>query len=383
MKVEFDADRRDLLAAVAGRRGEIVDRVMARVQVIGDGTRATDAEYLEGVRRAVETAIDHTIAASAGPEDRPPSVPSAVLAQARLAARRRTPLETVLRRYLAGHAVLGDFVAEEAERLAVTPAMLRRVLRIQAAETDRVLAAISTTYRQEAHSARPLSGDRRRTARVRRLLDGELLDPSGLEYDLDRWHVGMVSRGPAAAGGLPVHPDAARLVVPGDADGFVWAWLGFRERPDPFVIAMTPSSDSGECQRTGVGEPAHGRSGWRLTHQQAHAALSVAIRSDETVTRYADVALLAAALRDELLATSLRSLYLEPLGGDKDDGEVLRATLRAYLEAERNASSAAAALGVSRNTVTNRLRAIETKLGHLRPSILSNVAVALQLSELV
>jgi hypothetical protein len=385
MKMESDSSRADLVAAVAARRPEIVERVLARIRAIGYARGTADAEYLEGLRRAVDTAIGHTIEAAAGAEDdRPLQIPPAILAQSRLAARRRTPLETVLRRYLAGHAVLGDLVAEEAEGRAVPPALLRRVLRAQAAETDRVLAVISTTYRQEAESSRPVSGDRRRTARVRRLLDGELLDPAGLGYDLERWHVGMVARGPAASealAALTAHRDATRLIVPGD-DGLLWAWLGLRDRPDPLATAPTPPEDLVEGPRVGVGEPTRGHPGWRLTHEQAHAALSVAIRGGEAVVRYADVALLAAALRDELLAASLRSLYLEPLEADGGNGEVLRLTLRAYLDADRNVSSAAAALGVSRNTVTNRLRTIEMRIGHLRPSVSGDLALALQLDAL-
>jgi hypothetical protein len=284
MRVEPDASRHDLLEAVEGRRREIVERVFVRVQSIGEANGIVDAEYLQGVRRAVETAVAHTIEASAAPEDRPRSVPAAVLAQARLAARSRTPLETVLRRYHAGHAVLGDYVAEEAERQGVDAALLRQVLRAQAAETDRVLAAISSTYREEADSARPLSSDRRRALHVRRLLDGELLDPSGLGYELDRWHVGMVAPAATGSDGFIAHPDAARLVVSGN-DDLVWGWLGFRERPDPGLEAPCPAADPGERRRVGVGEPAFGRSGWRLTHEQARAALAVAIRGDAAVIR--------------------------------------------------------------------------------------------------
>lgn len=384
MKMESDSSRKELVAAVAARRPEILERVLARIRAIGYARGTADAEYLEGLRRAVETAIAHTIEAAAGAEDdQPLQIPPAILAQSRLAARRGTPLETVLRRYLAGHAVLGDLVAEEAERRAVPPALLRRVLRAQAAETDRVLAVISTTYRQEAEAARPVSGDRRRTARVRRLLDGELLDPVGFGYDLERWHVGMVARGPAAGealAALTTYADATRLIVPGD-DGLLWAWLGFRDRPDPLATTCTPPVIPVDGPRVGIGEPARGHPGWRLTHEQAHAALSVAPRGGDPVARYADVALLAAALRDELLAASLRTLYLDPLEADGGNGEVLRGTLRAYLDADRNVSSAAAALGVNRNTVTNRLRAIEMRIGHLRPSVLGSLSIALQLAD--
>jgi DNA-binding PucR family transcriptional regulator len=132
----------------------------------------------------------------------------------------------------------------------------------------------------------------------------------------------------------------------------------------------------------GVGEPLFGRTGWRLTHEQARAALFVAERSSEQIVRYADVAVLASALKDELLTTSLKAIYLDPLEETRGEAGVLRDTLRAYFVADRSASSTAAALGVSRNTVTNRIRSIEQRIGHLRPSRAADLSLALRLDEL-
>ncbi len=112
-----------------------------------------------------------------------------------------------------------------------------------------------------------------------------------------------------------------------------------------------------------IGEPAAGLAGWRLTHRQARAALAVAVRGRRPVVRYADVAILATVLRDDLLAGSLRRLYLEPLEDRRDRGETLRRTLRAWFAAGRNVSMAAAALGVSRQAVARRLRAAEERIG--------------------
>jgi DNA-binding PucR family transcriptional regulator len=119
--------------------------------------------------------------------------------------------------------------------------------------------------------------------------------------------------------------------------------------------------------------------GWRLTHRQARAALPIARQSQEPAVRYGDVALIASVLQDELLVRSLRQLYLEPLAEERDGGEVLRKTLRAYFEAERNVSSAAAALGVTRKTVTNRLGVVEECLDRPLGSCSAEVEVALLL----
>jgi DNA-binding PucR family transcriptional regulator len=60
---------------------------------------------------------------------------------------------------------------------------------------------------------------------------------------------------------------------------------------------------------------------------------------------------------------------------------VLRQTLRAYFAAERNASSAAAALGVARHTIENRLRKIEERLDRRLSTCLAELEVALRVEE--
>ena len=57
-------------------------------------------------------------------------------------------------------------------------------------------------------------------------------------------------------------------------------------------------------------------------------------------------------------------------------------TLRAYLAADRNATSAAAALGVNRNTIAERLRAIEATLGRPLSACGPELEAALRLAEL-
>jgi PucR C-terminal helix-turn-helix domain/GGDEF-like domain len=373
-----------LFAAIAARRAEIGDAVLARVQAIGGRRQAADPEYLEGLRLAVDVAIDHTIEASRRGGEWPLAIPDEVLGQARLAARRRVPLETVLRRYLAGHSVLADYMAEEAARLQMSPSELRYVLRSSAAETDRMLAEICSAYDSALNTPRFPSGEQRRAQWVRRLLAGELLDLSGLEYDLDRFHVGIVIRGSGAeqaVADLVGTLGATRLWIVGD-DELFWAWIGRHERPDVDRIRASLVASTGPDLRVGIGEASPAGSGWRLTHQQARAALSVADRSETQVARYADVALLASAMKDELLTTSLQALYLDPLEEDRADGKVLQDTLHAYLDADRSTTSAAAALGVTRNTVTNRIRAVEARIGHLRPTLIGDIALALRLAEL-
>jgi DNA-binding PucR family transcriptional regulator len=91
--------------------------------------------------------------------------------------------------------------------------------------------------------------------------------------------------------------------------------------------------------------------------------------------------LVAAIARDDLIESSLRQLYLVPLEGTRDGGRIARETLRAYFATERNISSTAAALGVDRGTVRNRIRMIEELLGRSLQASAADLEIALRLDE--
>ena len=243
-------------------------------------------------------------------------------------------------------------------------------------------------------------------ARVRGLLEHGLLgagepdhgggeDPGrDLDYALDGWHVGVIAVG--AQSGWVVRELAervgCRLLCVERGEDSVWAWLGADGR---FALAAVERllAGGGIARRESrpavgegllfaFGEPARGFRGWRLTHRQAQAALLVARRRPRPCTRYGDVALLASALKDELLAGTLLDVYLAPLQDARNNGAVLRQTLRSYLATERSVSSTAAALGVVRKTVANRLRTIEERLGRTLHPFPAELEIALLLDEL-
>jgi len=207
----------------------------------------------------------------------------------------------------------------------------------------------------------------------------------------------------AGAGAAPAVRELAlradrRLLSVAQGEQSMWAWLGGRERFAVGEIERVIDSGShppgshppeGASFPEGVvlaiGEPGWGIEGWRATHQQAQAALVVALRRRESrpaATRYADVALLASALKDGLLGRALLEVYIAPLEDSRGSGPGLLLTLRAYLASECNASSAAAALGVARRTVENRLRTIEERLGRTLHPCPAEIEVALELDEL-
>jgi hypothetical protein len=378
----FKRARMEISTRLRARRSEIEQTVLTRVFAL-DPDAAVEADYVDGLRVAVSAALAYGVAAIEWGEDMAPPIPAALLAQARVAARSGVNIDTVLRRYLAGYTLLGDFLIGEAEQGGVLQGTyLQSVLRLQAAVFDRVIAAVSEEYGREMQKLS--SPEQRRVGRVERLLAGEPLDASELAYEFDAHHLGAIAVGPIdteAFRRMARALDRSLLVVR-CGEGAAWAWLGGRCRVDPVEIEHFVSEDWPSDVQLAVGEPGYGPFGWRLTHQQAKAAMAIATRRPKNFVRYSDAALLASIVRDDLLVNSLRKLYLDPLTGSRDGGAVLRETLRAYFGARRNVSSTAAALGVSRRTVANRMRVIEERLGPALNADSAEMEIALQLYEL-
>jgi hypothetical protein len=372
---------------VRARRVELVDEIFARVR---EGAYSSvggeDAEYVVGLRNAVHAAVEHGLARiEVGGQEGAEVIPAAALVQARRAAQAGVSLDTVLRRYVLGSTLMGDFLMQEAEDsdFVGQGLVLRDVLKAQAATLDRLMSAITGEYTRELERA-GRSPERRRAERVQRLLAGAPGEQAELDYELDGWHLGLIAIGADPAESLRHVAGALgnRLLWVSRGEDTVWGWLGGQRPPLAREVERAFECDGAVEISLAIGEPGRGVEGWRLTHRQAQAALRVALQSSRGFTRYADVALLASVLNDEALARSLVEIYLAPLGALENGGGVLRKTLRAYFAAEHNASSAASALGVTRHTVQNRLRAIEEKLGQSLRTRQAELEVALRLEEL-
>ena len=376
--------RAELAERLRQRRGEIEQEVLTRVNAIADSSAAADPAYVQGLRGAVEAALDFSIAAVEQPGEREPPIPVALLAQARSAARNGVSLDTVLRRYFGGYSLLSYFLVEEAGKEALLGgAELQQVLARQAGILDRFLRAVSEEHARESE-ALASSSTQHQARRIERLLAGEIVDTSAIGYEFDGWHLGLIAAGPDAqealrelARALGLNP----LLLKRD-EGAVWAWLGARRRPDSSLAKASAEAGWPAEALLAIGEPGEGIAGWRLTHRQAAAALPLARRSPAAVVRYAEVALLASTLQDDLLVTSLRRLYLEPLEAERDGGKALRQTLRAYFAAERNVSSTAMALGVHWQTIKNRLKTVEERVGRPLMSCASALELALALESI-
>jgi hypothetical protein len=374
--------RVDLVERLRARSTEIEEAIFSRVQALSDPAENEDAEYSAGLRATVAEAVAYALVSIEQGEDWTEPIPSPVALQARRAARNGIGLDTVLRRYAAGDRLLAEFITEEGSDLP-NP-MLRQVLRAQGPQVDRMMAAVAAEYMGEMELMRR-SPSQRLAERVQRLLAGDSpLDAAELEYEFEAWHVGLVvngARADVAARTLGAGLSRQVLVVL-RGDDSAWAWLGGQDRLSVADIDRYLSAGVLGEVSLAVGEPRYGLEGWRLTHDEAHAARRVMLRRPQPLTRASDVILLSAVLSDDSLARSLRQTYLAPLDDHGDSGFELRETLRAYFTAGFNAATAAAALEVDRHTVQRRLRKAESAIGSLLQTCHAELSVALRLEEL-
>lgn len=372
----------DVHMRLQARRAEIESVVRTRVLSLVE-TEALSPEYLDGLAATIPAALTYGLSVIERGEAAAATWPPVLLTQARLAARTGVSLHAVLHRYFVGYTLLADFLVEEAERgEGLGDRQLQRLLRAQALALDRVLGVVKAEYDRERSGE--FSAPRERAAeRVERLLAGESIDISDLGYELDSHHLGVLAKGDGAA--EAIHASSAalerNLLFLRRAETNVWAWLGGSSPLDPNELRSQLSRSSSDFSLA-IGEPGEGVAGWRRTHDQARAALRVALSGRRKVVRYADVALVASALGDDLLTTSLRNLYLAPLQGTHDGGATAYETLRAYFHGDCNVASTASALGVKRHTVTNRLRRIEEQLSRTLRNCAAEVDLAMRVEEL-
>lgn len=378
------AEARPLIGAhLRGRKGEIEQELLAQVDAFSRDD-SVDPEYALGLRDSVSIALEYGFQCIESSELSAPPVPTPLYAQARLAARNGVELDTVLGRYFQGYTLLEAFVEEAAEAHGLVGSMAsREIRRVSSALVRRLIGEIGEQYKDEVRK-QASSPESTRIKQVRELLDGKPIDTTRFNYDFGSFHVGLVAKGPGVARamkGLGEALDCISMVFePPDAP--TWAWLGRRTPPDISSMEELVSKHWPAESALAVGEIGKGLAGWRLTHHQASAGLLVSLKRSGGFFRYGDDPILAALLQDNLFAESLRQMYLVPLSKERDGGKKLIKTLRAYCVAKHNGASAAKALKVTRQTVMNRLRTVEDKLGRPLSGCMAELEAALRLDRL-
>lgn len=373
-----------IVRGLRARRSEIDQAIGARIHAsVPHPVGLDDPDYEVGLHEAIAAVVDYSLEAiEQGPGWSGP-VPRAAATQARRAARAGVNLGTIQRRYIVGHCEFGEFVTQETERAGFlnNGEVVHHLRRIQEALLEHSAAAVEREYSHEQESI----GGSRRSEIVQRLLSGEsveLAELAELDYEIDTyWHLGLIASGSGIEKiiwDLKGRYGCKCLCV--SLNSRVCAWLGMQEAPTSNGEHLSTTGDA-ELS-VAVGEPGKGLEGFRLTHHQARAAFSVALRRPKRVAWYADTRLLAAALQNETLARSLTQRYLRPLSTQRDGGAKLRRTLRIYIDLECNATSAAHGLRVGRHTVESRVHTAERLIGATLRDCLPELDVALRLGEL-
>lgn len=375
--------REALADALESRFAEVEAAVLTKVHAISIDPDDVAPEYAVGLRAAVPEGIRFAIAALRSDDATLPPPPQRLGLQARLAARHHVGIENVMRRYIAGCWELGGFLLEALEQfprlgrseLAGLPAPLPAAL-------DRLMEFVGEEFRAARTEAVPRS--QRRLDHVSRLLAGESVSMRDLHYPFDYHHLGLVSEGidsPRAIQALAGALDGQLLLVKASPE-VCWAWIARRSTPGHELMQEALRHTWCEDIPLGVGLASKGVAGWRRTHKEARVAFAYAVQGHCSPTSYSDIALAHSIQSDPLYCSALHTLYIAPLSAARDRGEHLRDTLRAYFASNRNAASAAAALGVARQTVASRLRAAEELLDCSLIEKATEVELALKLEDL-
>jgi hypothetical protein len=376
---DLDAVRAALLVRLRPRAEEVRDAMVAAALEI-EPRVGTDPAGIAGLTAAASATVELIEELIEQGMDWTPRLPEAVTAQARYLARSGVALDAVMRGHYATTSVCLEFATAEIAELPA--ATLPYLIEIQSEHGDYLMGAVSAAYEDELARLESLPGTRRLEERIERLLAGGPGDGTGLDYDFESWHLGLIAVGPDAESALRRLAErlGCRLLFLPRAAETAWAWLG-SARPVAFgELARSLAAMPGTGVTLATGEAREGIAGWRLTHREAQTAAEVARSRPRPLTRCADVVLLAATVRDKELAAMLVDLYLGPLAARKDR-EVLLRTLRDYYATDCNAASAAASLGVDRQTVRRRLARVEEAIGRRLDGCRVEMEMALRVEE--
>ncbi|MER6346595.1 PucR family transcriptional regulator [Streptomyces sp. NPDC001595] len=352
-----------------------------------------DAPF-ETLRMGTEAATLHALMLLADPSTEA-AVPEESLRGDREFARRRIPLDKVLRGIRVAHAALTRSLMTGCQEL-VPPGELarefRRVSELLFGYMDTFSSHMTAEYLAE-HDRWTTSGAAAREETVRLLLAGEpvrqdtaaqVLDHSleGRQLAVIAWCDTLRAEATsdlqaAAAELLHRRGCSSALVVPVGGTT-VWAWGS----PHTHQSAPRRSEQTFPADlRFACGSVREGLAGFRQSHEDARHAQRVGRlnpRGTGQLVDHQDVEM-AALLSTDLPA--LRRFVSDELGAlaaDTPHADRLRETVRRYLRHERSLTVAAAQLHVARNTVTYRVKRAQELLGHDLAARLPELMAALE-----
>ena len=368
------------------------EQIVARIAADADaGQDELVEQLLERMREATpELFADHAIANEmrlvteasvarvqrilADPEHTVLATPAATLDFAQVSARFGLPLVSLIEACRMAQVVTSDWwrhrlESEPEDRETIAEAIESTSTRI-GQFIDLVVAASREAYATDWEGGLAT----RRMRLVQRILAEQPVDPEEaarvLNYPLHVTHTAAILWADDPHDQVPAPEDVAselgaalgatRLLTVACTERSVWMWaVTHDDRPRQL-------EQIADGTFAAVGTPQSGVDGFRRSHLEAAESRRVVLRQGarcRAVTHYRDVEVLAIMSRDEAALRQFLSRTLGPLAEPGDGPERLRATLMAYLAADQQVAAAARRLGVHRNTVSYRLRALEDALG--------------------
>jgi DNA-binding PucR family transcriptional regulator len=382
---DVDATFGLLAAELAARRPELVAEYTARLREERPEWTVERPELADTIRVGADEAIGGELRALAQ-RALPEACPGFDAEGARQCARLGVPLDAVVLQYRLGHAVQWEAWFEIVEGHSLNPEHRRELLergsRFFFAYANRLTRFVVAEYESE-HENLLRRSEQRRAFLVRELLAGRDIDAASLGYDLELHHLGVIAWGDApddAIAALARRLDRSMLVVSADPSES-WGWLGGVRPLAARQLSRLRDAQLPEGTRLALGDEEQGLEGLRRTHRQAALARRIGERRPGRLIAYGEVALEALASADGRAAEEFVTRELRGLDGSDRRTERLRETLAQYFRCGQNAAAAAAALGVHQQTVGQRLRTVEERLGGPVNARRAELEVALRLRD--
>jgi hypothetical protein len=361
---------RESSRALESRLADIGDSIADANRDLVNGLDALDPERLSDAatssgRAELRAALVHLRKGSADPA----KLTDEGEELARAWARDGAPVGALIAICRLWHGALADAWHEWAEGNEAPPEAMSGLLRAGQRFWFHYFAGLASllagAYTTQADALRK-SRSQRQLRLVQELLESKIDVAPALAYDLSRWHTALVAWGPAAAktgSWLRAELDRNVLVV-AVGDDLVWGWIGGTAGPDRAVLRRLERRLGTSGASIAFGPGGAGVEGFRRSHVQARATHAIAAERGDRVLLYEDVALEVLTCADSDRARSFVADELGCIAGPGSRNERLRETLATYFASSLNAAAAGAALGVHDQTVTYRLRQVETLLGY-------------------
>lgn len=374
--VELQRTAAQLLGSVSAYADDMLDYILERIPEASadDDLRGLTLGSCSSNLEAALSMVRHGIDVSAA------TAPVTALEHARAMASRGYSVDVMLRFYRVGHAYFNerivagivDVVADPALALAVVADLQRYAF----AYTDRIASEVAAEYVAELDRMQ----DRARAAQtdaVRALIAGDEVDlgsaERALSHRLTGWQTAFLcwtDRDDSDLGRTALvvgaHLGSAHPLLVPDGVRELWGWVSTTRAPDEALADLASLADRVPGSiRVSIGTPAQGARGFRASHVQAQRSARIGRLSGraDPVTSYADVALADAMTSDLDLARAFVATELGALAVTGRREEEEREVLLAVLDAQGGLAAAAESLGVHRNTVLQRLRRAEARLG--------------------